>query len=124
MGSEMCIRDRSYAEEFEQYTSMERWLRYHFSNFPTLCIETEDGVPVAWELQHAYGAVGMLHVVPEFRRNKLGSIVTMALAEKMTNAGQMVFACVDDNNKTGKAFHDTNGYIRLPYDIRFCYYFF
>ena len=63
-------------------------------------------------------------MVPELRKKKLGSVVSMALAEKMTNAGQMVFACVYDNNETGKAFHETNGYIRLPYDIRFCYYFF
>ena len=103
---------------------MERWLRYHFSNFPTLCIETEDGQPVAWELQQDYGAVGMLHVVPEFRRKKLGSVVTMALAEKITNAGQIVFACVVDDNETGKAFHETNGYIRLSCDFRFCKYFF
>ena len=79
---------------------------------------------MAWELQQDYGAVGMLHVVPEFRRKKLGSVVTMALAEKITNAGQIVFACVVDDNETGKAFHETNGYIRLSCDIRFCKYFF
>ncbi|XP_078334969.1 glycine N-acyltransferase-like isoform X3 [Crassostrea virginica] len=113
-----------YSEEYEQFFSMDRWLRYHFSNFPTLCIETEDGVPVAWELQQDYGAVGMLHVVPEYRRKKLGSVVTMALAEKMNNEGQMVFACVNEKNETGKTFHETNGYIRLAFDLCFCSYFF
>nr|XP_022292260.1 glycine N-acyltransferase-like protein 3 isoform X1 [Crassostrea virginica] len=95
-----------YSEEYEQFFSMDRWLRYHFSNFTTMCIETEDGVPVAWELQQDYGAVGMLHVVPEFRRKKLGSVVTMALAEKMNNEGQMIFACVNENNETGKTSRD------------------
>lgn len=65
-----------------EFSSTERWLKYHISNFPTVCIETDRGLPVAWELQQEYGSVGMLHVEPEYRRNKLGSIVSRTLAKK------------------------------------------
>lgn len=47
------------------------------------------------ELQHEYGGIGMLHVKPEYRRNKLGSIATRTLANKLIKDGQLVFALVD-----------------------------
>ncbi|XP_061174332.1 glycine N-acyltransferase-like [Saccostrea echinata] len=106
-----------YRDEFEQYADLRQWIRYHFDNFPTVCIETEDGRPVAWEFQQEYGAVGMLHVEPEYRRLKLGSVVTRILAQKLVNDGQLVFACVDDRNETSVTF-----YIRLPFKYSFAVY--
>ncbi|XP_061174333.1 glycine N-acyltransferase-like [Saccostrea echinata] len=111
-----------YRDEFEQYTDLRQWIRYHFDNFPTVCIETEDGRPVAWEFQQEYGAVGMLHVEPEYRRLKLGSVVTRILAQKLVKDGQLVFACVDDRNETSVTFHEKNGYIRLPFKYSFAVY--
>lgn len=46
---------------------------------PSVCIENEQRDPVAWILQQDYGCIGMLHVIPEYRRAKLGSAVTILL---------------------------------------------
>lgn len=70
---------------------------------------------MAWEFQQEYGAVGMLLVNPEYRRRKLGSIVTRTLAEKMTKDRQLVFALVEENNDISIAFHEKNGYVRMPF---------
>lgn len=121
---EAVIKSWSYSEEMDKLASTEKWFKYHFSNFPTVCIETDDGRPVAWELQQEYGGIGMLHVEPEYRRNKLGSLVSRTLAEKLTKDGQLVFACVDENNEPSIAFHENNGYVRLPFDFSFIGYFF
>jgi ribosomal protein S18 acetylase RimI-like enzyme len=59
----------------------------------------------------------MLYVEPEYRRANLGSIVTRTLAGKLAADGQLVFACVDDNNETSIKFHEKNGYIMLPFKI-------
>lgn len=85
-------------------------------------IETDDGRPVAWEFQQEYGAVGMLLVNPEYRRRKLGSIVTRTLAEKMTKDRQLVFALVEENNDISIAFHEKNGYVRMPFKVSFMEY--
>lgn len=121
---EAVMKSWPYSEEMDQFASTEKWFKYHFSNFPTVCIETEDGRPVAWELQQEYGGIGMLHVEPEYRRNKLGSLVSRTLAEKMTKDGQLVFACINKQNDPSIAFHENNGYVRLPFDISFIGYFF
>uniref|UniRef100_K1QL37 Glycine N-acyltransferase-like protein n=1 Tax=Magallana gigas TaxID=29159 RepID=K1QL37_MAGGI len=85
------IKAWPYSEEMDKIASVEKWFKYTIFNFPTVCIETDDERPVAWEMQQEYGGLGMLHVEPEYRRNKLGSIVTRALAKKLTKEGQLVF---------------------------------
>ncbi|XP_061174336.1 glycine N-acyltransferase-like isoform X2 [Saccostrea echinata] len=112
-----------YRDGFEQYADLRQWIRYHIDNFPTVCIETEDGRPVAWEFQQEYGAVGMLHVEPEYRRLKLGSVVTRILAQKLVKDGQLVFACVEERNETSVTFHENNGYIRLPFKYSSAVYY-
>lgn len=118
------IKAWPYSEEMDKIASVEKWFKYTIFNFPTVCIETDDGRPVAWEMQQEYGGLGMLHVEPEYRRNKLGSIVTRALAKKLTKEGQLVFACVNDINVPSIAFHENNGYVRLPFEFCFTEYFF
>ncbi|XP_052701302.1 glycine N-acyltransferase-like protein 3 isoform X3 [Crassostrea angulata] len=97
------------------YASKKKSITYQITNFQSVMIETDDGRPVAWGVQHEYGAIGMLHVEPEYRRNKLGSIVTRTLANKLIKDGQLVFALVEENNDTSIAFHENNGYVRLPF---------
>lgn len=103
--------------------SPEKWTNYQITHFPSVLIETEDGRPVAWELQHEYGAVGALHVEPEYRRCKLGSIVTRTLADKMTKDRQLVYALVRENNDRSIAFHENNGYVRMPFKFSIMSYF-
>lgn len=107
-----------------EFSSTERWLKYHICNFPTVCIETDDGCPVAWELQQEYGSVGMLHVEPEYRRKKLGSIVSRTLAKKLNKGGHLILALVTENNDPSVRFHEKNGYVRLPFKISFLGCFF
>lgn len=106
--TDIVRKSRSYAGKKESIT-------YQITNFLSVLIETDDGHPVAWEVQHEFGAIGMLHVEPEYRRNKLGSIVTRTLANKLIKDGQLVFALVEENNSTSIAFHENNGYVRLPF---------
>jgi ribosomal protein S18 acetylase RimI-like enzyme len=108
--------------EYDQYADLKCWIKYHISNFHTVCIETENGRPVAWELQQEYGGIGMLYVEPEYRRANLGSIVTRTLAGKLIKDGQLVFGCVEDNNVTSVNFHKKNGYELMPFKLCFALY--
>ncbi|XP_062587235.1 glycine N-acyltransferase-like isoform X2 [Saccostrea cucullata] len=119
---ENILNSWPYRDDYEKYADLRPWIRYHIDNLPTVCIETEDGRPVAWQIQQEYGGVGMLHVEPEYRRLKLGSVVTRTLAEKLVKDGQLVFACVDDKNDTSVTFHENNGFIRLPFKYSFAIY--
>ncbi|XP_048735310.2 glycine N-acyltransferase-like protein 3 [Ostrea edulis] len=109
-------------EKYERFVDVRCWIRYLISNFHTVCIETEDGRPVAWELQQEYGGIGMLYVEPEYRRANLGSVVTRTLAGKLVKDGQLVFAFVEDTNETSINFHKKNGYILMPFKLSFAIY--
>ncbi|XP_048735306.2 glycine N-acyltransferase-like protein 3 [Ostrea edulis] len=111
-----------YTEEYERHADLRYWIRYHISNFHTVCIETEDGRPVAWELQQEYGGIGMLYVEPEYRRANLGSVVTRTLAGKLVKDGESVFAFVEDSNETSINFHKKNGYVLMPFKASFAIY--
>jgi ribosomal protein S18 acetylase RimI-like enzyme len=104
-------------ERYEEHANLRCWIRYLISHFHNICIQTEDGCPVAWQLQQEHGGLGMLYVEPEYRRVSLGSIVTRTLAGKLAADGQLVFACVDVNNETSIKFHDKNGYKMLPFKL-------
>jgi ribosomal protein S18 acetylase RimI-like enzyme len=98
------------------------WIEYHISHLPSVCIETEDGHPVAWELQQEYGGIGMLYVEPEYRRANLGSFVTRKLAGKLVKDGQLVFASVNANNEASVNFHQKNGFVLVPFKLSFALY--
>lgn len=42
------------------FANKEKWTNYQITTFQSVLIEIDDGHPVAWELQHEYGALGML----------------------------------------------------------------
>jgi predicted GNAT family acetyltransferase len=112
----------AFKEEYEQIADVRSWIKYHISNFHTVCIETADGRPVAWELQQEYGGIGMLYVEPEYRRANLGSIVTTTLARKLADDGQLVFAFVNDKNEISMNFHKKNGFIPLHFKPALAFY--
>jgi ribosomal protein S18 acetylase RimI-like enzyme len=117
------IRDTwEYKDGFEHLTDLRSWINYQVSNFHTVCIETEDGRPVAWELQQEYGGIGMLYVEPEYRRANLGSIITRTLAGKLVKDGLFAFAFVEDINETSINFHKKNGFMLMPFKVAFVFY--
>ena len=116
-------RSWSYGNEIGQFCCTRNYVS-PLGQFPTVCIETEEGHPVALEMQHEYGAIGLLYVEPEYRKMKLGSIATRTLSEKVKNEGNLIFACVDENNKPSILFHEKNGFKRLPFRVCFMGYFF
>jgi ribosomal protein S18 acetylase RimI-like enzyme len=111
-----------YRAYYEKLADLRGWIEYHISHLPSVSIETEDGRPVAWELLHEYGGVGMLYVEPEYRRGNLGSIVTRTLAEKLVKDGQLVFASVNANNEASVNFHHKNGFVLMPFKLSFALY--
>lgn len=108
------------------FSDCREWVSDMIKQFPSVCIENEQGVPVAWILQQDYGCIGMLHVVPENRRAKLGSAVTMLLMEKLHKEGDCLYSSVNVDNKTSLAFHERNkfeyvrefsiGFVVYPYE--------
>lgn len=120
---EIVVQEWPYSGTF---SDCKEWVSDMIKQFPSVCIENEQGDPVAWILQQDYGCIGMLHVVPEYRRAKLGSAVTMLLLEKLLKEGDYIYSSVSIDNETSLAFHERNnfeyirdfsiGYVMYPYE--------
>lgn len=64
----------------------------------TTCIYSRDGTPVCWALQQIYGAIGMLHTEPSFRRLGFATAVVDKLARNIYENGELPFAYITDDN--------------------------
>ncbi len=53
---------------------------------------------VAWAVTHDDGAIGMLHVLPEFRRRGLAREIMFYMIEKLRALGKLPFAQIEEDN--------------------------
>lgn len=103
--AEIVVQEWPYSGTF---SDCKEWICDMIQQFPSVCIENERGDPIAWGVQQDYGCIGMLHVVPEYRRGKLGSAIIMLLMEKLQREGDYMYSSINVENKTSIAFHERN----------------
>lgn len=70
----------------------------------------EDNKLVAWGLTHDDGALGFLHVIPEYRGNGYGKEIVRNLIKKKREIGKPVFANVEPQNNKPKKLLDSLGF--------------
>lgn len=66
---------------------------------------TQDGHLVAFELQTTYGALGFLHVDPEYRGQGLAKCVTAKLASELQEEGEPVYGTIQGENSLSIKLH-------------------
>ncbi|XP_061178027.1 glycine N-acyltransferase-like [Saccostrea echinata] len=92
------------------FSDAKEWIREMIGVSPSVCVENKEGQPIAWVLQQDYGCIGMLQVKAEYKRAKLGSAVTMLLAQKLREEGLYIYSAVNVENSLSVAFHEKNGF--------------
>jgi 8-oxo-dGTP diphosphatase len=58
----------------------------------------EDSKLVAWIATHDDGAMGLLHVLPEYRKKGYGYELTVALIKRLYKQGKIPFIHIEDSN--------------------------
>lgn len=77
------------------FTDCRQWLTEMIDLFPAVGILDSNGDPATWVLRQEFGTIGMLHVVPKYRRTNLGSVATMLVARKVYEDNYNVYSmCV------------------------------
>ncbi|XP_056008919.1 glycine N-acyltransferase-like protein 3 [Ostrea edulis] len=80
------------------------------TSLESVCILNEKGQPVAWGFEQHYGAIGIVHVLPEYRRKKLGSAVVSLLSEKLLQKHDFVYSAIAADNTASIVMHRYVGY--------------
>lgn len=74
------------------------YISTRIENGETACIR-QDGRLVAWGLTHDDGAMGFLHVMPEFRGKGFAKVVTIDLIKKLRIADKPVYVQIEKSNE-------------------------
>lgn len=95
--------------DYAQYTT-EPYLAERIEKGPALGIR-EDGRLVAWIMTHDDGAMGVLTVLPEYRRNGYGARITLALIERLRNENRLPFVHIEESNDKSMALSRKVGFV-------------
>ena len=82
---------------YQQYTSVE-YIANRIQHGNALGVY-EDNKLVAWIATHDDGAMGLLHVLPEYRKKGYGYDLTVALTTRLCGQGKLPFVHIEENNK-------------------------
>ena len=82
--------------DYKDYVSIE-YITQCIENGISSCVRIMDK-PVAWGITQDDGAIGFLHVLPEYRKNGFGKDITVDLISKVRNMGQIPFVHIEEKN--------------------------
>ena len=90
--------------------SAEEYIRFLITNFPTVSLRDASSTPIGWFITQNYGAMGMLHVEPEYRGRGLAKHLVGLLTKLTLTSGQSAFVIVEDDNVTSRQLHVRCGF--------------
>ncbi|CAD7087510.1 unnamed protein product [Hermetia illucens] len=84
-----------------------KWLIRYNEN---IGLYTESGELAAWVLRYEFGAVAMLHVKDDFRRQGLGMYLAKAISKKIADAGGYASGTIKEENEVSNRIFESIGY--------------
>jgi hypothetical protein len=81
-----------------------------------------DGQPVSWALRTAYGSIGMLHTLEDFRRRGYAAVAVRGLASKIIENGGVPFCHIVEGNSSSLALFHSLGFSQPCPEERFDWY--
>ncbi|XP_067675716.1 glycine-N-acyltransferase-like protein 3 [Haliotis asinina] len=89
------------------------------SRLPSCCLYDAGGNMVGFALNYHYGAIGMLHVLPEHRGKGYAKMIMSHLASLCLQQCEEVFVLPDEENKISIRLHEDIGFRQVPDSKRF-----
>lgn len=96
--------------KYKEYTSVE-YIQERIYLGPALGIVRDEKL-VAWLMTHDDGAMGFLHVLPEYRRNGFAADLTYELIRRLRAKGDIPFVHIEDTNTKSMNLACKMGFIR------------
>ncbi|SHK52321.1 FR47-like protein [Clostridium cavendishii DSM 21758] len=96
----LTLKDSEYIfenYEYAKYTSFD-YLKDRIENGLSLAIE-EDNKIVGFSITHDDGAMGFMTVLKEYRRKNYAYYITVAMARKIREKGNLPFAHIEESNE-------------------------
>lgn len=85
------------SSDYKDFLSLE-YVNERIKNGISSCIRN-DNTPIAWGMTQDDGAIGFLHVLPEYRRKGYGKEIVLDLIQKVRKKGKIPFVHIEENNQ-------------------------
>ncbi|MFA6939849.1 MAG: GNAT family N-acetyltransferase [Clostridiaceae bacterium] len=85
------------SSDYKDFLSLE-YVTERIKNGISSCIRN-DNTPIAWGMTQDDGAIGFLHVLPEYRRKGYGKEIVLDLIQKVRKKGKIPFVHIEENNQ-------------------------
>jgi 8-oxo-dGTP diphosphatase len=98
--SELTINDAGFiynSSDYKDFISIP-YITERIKNGLNSCIRYMNE-PIAWAITQDDGAIGFLHVLPEYRRRGYGRDVILDLIRKVRDKNKIPFAHIEEENK-------------------------
>lgn len=89
-------------------------IRNIITSFPSCCVLDAEAKPVSWILTHEYGALGMLHTLPEHRRKGYAKVLISTMAKRFHAQGYPVYCFVEEENVVSYSLLKSLGFTEDP----------
>lgn len=85
------------SSDYKEYLSID-YIKERIAKGISSCIRIGNE-PVAWSITQDDGAIGFLHVLPEYRRMGFGRNITLDMIHKVRSAGKIPFVHIEEDNE-------------------------
>ncbi|KAB3531038.1 GNAT family N-acetyltransferase [Alkaliphilus pronyensis] len=95
----LTVDDAEYIynnSDYKEYLSVD-YITERIVNGVGSCIR-DNGKPVGWALTQDDGAIGFLHVMPDFRKMGFATDITLDIIKKIRKQGELPFVHIEENN--------------------------
>ena len=98
--SELTINDAEYVFENSEYKGIIslQYIKNRIKYGESSCIYHANK-PIAWGMIQDDGAIGFLHVLPEYRKKGYGRDISLDLIKKVRNQNKIPFVHIETNNE-------------------------
>jgi 8-oxo-dGTP diphosphatase len=97
---ELTVQDSLFiyeSSDYKEYISIS-YIEERIKNGISSCIY-DGGKPAAWAITQDDGAIGFLHVLPEYRRRGYGRDITVDIIRKVRAEGKVPFVHIEEDNE-------------------------
>ncbi|XP_016128035.1 glycine N-acyltransferase isoform X1 [Sinocyclocheilus grahami] len=92
-------------------------------NFPSCCVLDSDDQPVAWILNYASSALGMLYTLPEHRGKGYAKALIAVMSKTLHSQGYTVYCFIEEENHLSYSLFTSLGFAEEP-DYRAAWFVF
>ena len=90
------------------------YARDQLAHFPSVVLKSECGEHVGHMLGYTFRTIGMLHVLPQFRRKGYAKVIISQLVQKYFDMGEDAYVNIEIDNEVSVKLHESLGFKAVP----------